>query len=219
MEHFGSFCKYTGLHGWQYMADKSFTRAQKFFWGVVLFISICVATLVIYNYILVFRSATVVTTIDTMNAPLTDVFFPSITVCNLNQARGSFFEEIGIYDNDTLIRKILSEYHGVDDGSSSSQLPKDLRDKLHKATHNKSLDWAMRQKCQDLFIFSKWNGSFSDGAYEIDYDFGTDYGICCWFTPQINLTKVRETFITNQMTGSKTVEDDWRMGQMDIPGH
>ena len=104
MERFDSFCKYTTLHGWQYMADKSFNRVQKLFWAIVLFISICVATLIIYNSILVFRSATVVTTIETMNAPLTDVFFPSVTVCNLNQARKSFFEEIGIYDNHTLIR-------------------------------------------------------------------------------------------------------------------
>ena len=224
MEHLTSFCKDTHLHGWQYMSDKSITpaqKAQKLFWSLVLFISICVATVLIYNNILVFRNATVVTTIETMNAPLTDVFFPSVSVCNINQARKSFFDEIGIYDNDTLIRKILSEYHGLDDGCSNCQLPKYVLDKLHNLTHakrNKSLDWDMHQKCQDMFIFSKWNGSFSEGAHEIDHDFGTDYGICCWFTPQLNLTEVRKNFIANQMPCNKTFEDNWRMGQMDIPG-
>ena len=32
-----------------------------------------------------FLSATVVTTVDTMTAPLDDVFFPSVVVCNINQ--------------------------------------------------------------------------------------------------------------------------------------
>ncbi len=32
------------------------------------------------------RSAQVVTTVDTMTVPLTEVYFPSVVVCNINQA-------------------------------------------------------------------------------------------------------------------------------------
>ena len=32
-----------------------------------------------------FMNATVVTTVDTMTAPLSEVFFPSLVVCNINQ--------------------------------------------------------------------------------------------------------------------------------------
>ena len=32
-----------------------------------------------------YMTATVVTTVDTMTAPLTEVFFPSVVVCNINQ--------------------------------------------------------------------------------------------------------------------------------------
>ena len=110
MEYFNSFCIHTTLHGWQYFAEESFNRLQKLFWGVILFISVLCATLLIYNNVLVFKNATVVTTVDTMTAPLDSIYFPSVTVCNLNQARRSFFEEIGIYSNETLIRQILSEY-------------------------------------------------------------------------------------------------------------
>ena len=35
-----------------------------------------------------FMNATVVTTVDTMTAPLSEVFFPSIVVCNINQVAG-----------------------------------------------------------------------------------------------------------------------------------
>ena len=219
MEHFNSFCNNTNLHGWQYMAEQRFTKLQKAFWGAILFLSTCCAIILIYNNVVIFQNATVVTTVDTMTAPLDDIFFPSISVCNLNQARRSFFEEIGIYDNDTLIRKILIEYFGAKHDRDSVQIPKEVQSKLNSVSPaNKSLDWAMQQKCQDLFVFSKWNGSMSEGSYDIDYDFGTDYGICCWFSPQLNLTEIREKFIKHRFGSNQNQPNDWRMGQMDIDG-
>ena len=38
-----------------------------------------------------FINATVVTTVDTMTAPLTDVYFPSVVVCNINQEKNIAF--------------------------------------------------------------------------------------------------------------------------------
>ena len=32
-----------------------------------------------------FTKATVVTTVDTTTAPLSDVYFPAVTICNINQ--------------------------------------------------------------------------------------------------------------------------------------
>ena len=40
-----------------------------------------------------------------------------------------------------------------------------------------------------FYIFTQWNGS-TIHHFEVDRDFGTDYGICCWFTPQFNFTKI-----------------------------
>ena len=37
-----------------------------------------------------FMNATVVTTVDTMTVPLSEVFFPSVVVCNINQVMLSF---------------------------------------------------------------------------------------------------------------------------------
>jgi hypothetical protein len=54
-----------------------------------------------------------------MTVPLSEVFFPSVVVCNINQVRKSFFEELGMYDNETLIRQIYYDYI---EGKSSNSL-------------------------------------------------------------------------------------------------
>ena len=86
-----------------------------------------------------------VTTVDTMTVPLTEVFFPSVVVCNINQVRKSFFEELGIYDNDTFIRQIYFDYI---EGKKDSLPPLSMQEvgilllhltkKLHITLHKKT---------------------------------------------------------------------------------
>ena len=40
-----------------------------------------------------------------------------------------------------------------------------------------------------MFLFSEWNRTKTFNI-PLERDFGTDYGMCCWYTPQINLTEV-----------------------------
>ena len=40
-----------------------------------------------------------------------------------------------------------------------------------------------------LSLIFQWNGS-KTFSFEIERDFGTDYGICCWYTPQLNYTEI-----------------------------
>ena len=47
----------------------------------------------------------------------------------------------------------------------------------------------LAQNCEDMFVLSKWNQS-KTYSFEIKRDFGTDYGICCWYTPQLNFTEI-----------------------------
>ena len=39
-----------------------------------------------------------------------------------------------------------------------------------------------------MFIYSRWNQSTTYGFGENPRDFGTDYGWCCWYTPQLNFS-------------------------------
>ena len=41
-----------------------------------------------------------------------------------------------------------------------------------------------------MFIYSRWNGTTTYNFGENKRDFGTDYGICCWYTPQLNFSAI-----------------------------
>ena len=153
-----------------------------------------------------------------MTAPLSEVFFPSVTICNINQARKSFFDEIEIYENETLIRQIQTQYLGGSATNENITFPPELIKKLNsiKIAEN-TLNYAMHQKCEDLFIQSKSSGVAYDNSSQIDFDFETDYGICCWFTPQLNYTELVRLHKTANI--AKAAKINTRMGQMDIQGH
>ena len=53
-----------------------------------------------------------------------------------------------------------------------------------------SITWLSHQNCDDMFIYSKWNGTTTYGFGANERDFGTDYGICCWYTPQLNFSAI-----------------------------
>ena len=115
----------------------------------------------------------VVTTVDTMTVPLSEVFFPSVVVCNINQVRKSFFEELGIYDNETFIRQIYYDYidgksknplHSHEDGQPLDNQKIAVHTKImneYMAKNNKSseadqsINWITHQKCKDMFVLSK----------------------------------------------------------------
>ena len=225
MEHFSEFSERTSLHGLQYLGDAKTHPLKKLFWFAVILSSVICAAILIYYNTVVFRSSTVLVSVETMTAPLSEIYFPSVTVCNINQARKSFFNELGISENATMIRKIHSQYLGDEKVDEHATLPSDLLRRLNSTMtgyhyeRQKSMYWAMHQKCGDMFILSKWNGTVHNSSQEVDYDFGTDYGICCWFTPQLNLTEIIGEFKKERNKPDMSANSNSRMGQMDIQGH
>lgn len=211
MENFQAFCNQTSLHGWQYITQRQGTQGfwsgfKHIFWSVIVCVAMGCAAIFLYNNTIDFMNATVVTTVDTMTVPLSEVFFPSVVVCNINQVRKSFFAELGIYDNETFIRQVYFDFilgkanHSIPLGEykegqnwddwvkSENMKSRSLHEQIMKeylARHNetlntkKSITWFTHQKCEDMFILSKWNGSKTFN-FQISRDFGTDYGICCW---------------------------------------
>ena len=69
----------------------------------------------------------------------------------------------------------------------------------------------LAQNCEDMFVLSKWNQS-KTYSFEIKRDFGTDYGICCWYTPQLNFTQIDQHTHDNHLH-----EPDWGHWFMNVP--
>ena len=60
------------------------------FWSIIVCVAMGCAAIFLYSNTIDFMNATVVTTVDTMTVPLSEVFFPSVVVCNINQVNFLF---------------------------------------------------------------------------------------------------------------------------------
>ena len=78
-----TYCEQTSLHGWYYIASDK--KVWKILWSMIVLASIAVASTFIYKAAEEFTKSTVVTTIQSTTIPLSEVYFPAVTVCNINQ--------------------------------------------------------------------------------------------------------------------------------------
>ena len=84
---FREYCEQTSLHGWFYTATSD-RKIWRLLWLLIVLTSMGVASVFVYKASEEFRKATVVTTIHSTTEPLSEVFFPAVTVCNINQVCG-----------------------------------------------------------------------------------------------------------------------------------
>ena len=91
------YCEQTSLHGWYYISGSS-KSYWKVVWSAIVLTSIGVASLFIYKAAEEFTKSTVVTTIHSTTEPLSEVFFPAVTVCNINQVGVPLIHSTVIWD-------------------------------------------------------------------------------------------------------------------------
>ena len=73
---------------------------------------------------------------------------------------------------------------------SSFQVLKAFLGKRNFSENAGSITFLSHQSCDDMFIYSRWNGTTTYDFGKNTRDFGTDYGICCWYTPQLNFSDI-----------------------------
>ena len=82
---------------------------RSLFWTLIIMASVGSGGFFLHNNTSEFLNSTVQTTLDG-SVPLSEVYFPSVVVCNINQIRKSFFAELGFYENDTLVRIVYEDF-------------------------------------------------------------------------------------------------------------
>ena len=89
-----AYCEQTSLHGWYYISVHGGKTAWRIVWAAIVLTSIGVASVFIFKAAEDFTKSTVVTTIHSTTEPLSEVYFPAVTVCNINQV--IFYNKKGV---------------------------------------------------------------------------------------------------------------------------
>ena len=94
MNELNAFIGLTSLHGWQYLKNTYHSKWKLFYWASVLLFSNFCAIWVLVKSIGELNDETVITFEDPVQHPLSEIYFPALTLCNVNQVRRSYFEEL-----------------------------------------------------------------------------------------------------------------------------
>ena len=199
---FRTFCRRTSLHGWQFLGGlngKGLKETwQKIYWLFAVMLSLIFGISYMMFHIQEYRDSMPITSLDNVTIPLADIYFPSVAVCNINQVRQSYFEELGVDLRKEFVDqvygkyiegKVLNETKLFTENSEEEQTILKRLEERTKDDQDHPLGWDTHQKCQDMLLDSTWNGSTWDDSH-LEWDMEMDYGICCYYSPQLNTTQM-----------------------------
>ncbi len=88
------FCDSTSLHGFNFLSLSNFKVPHTVFWTVIITASIASSAYIMTTHVQEFLAETVSYNLESPTVPLDDVFFPSVTLCNMNSLRKSFIQTL-----------------------------------------------------------------------------------------------------------------------------
>lgn len=183
---FISYSQETSLHGWKYVSSQNSTTCEKTAWLILLVASLVTASLLVWRAVGDFFSHTVSTNMDSLSTSFANIYFPAITVCNMNFIQRSVLEKYHIQNNDTLI-DVFDRM--INTGTETQFTEEELRmfDDIERMT-NGSARFKMEghPKCHNMFLTYSWKNSevnFADGQHTMHYGQTTDESVCCQIFP------------------------------------
>ena len=203
---FVSFCNLTTLHGWNHLTSEQ-GATRKAVWSLAILASILASCYFAFLNIDEFMNSGTITSINSMTAPLSDITFPAITLCNVNPVSLAFLRTLNITtleQKKAFIKQFVrgspmkwrdvSEDDDFNFSSASSSLtsPKELMTKLYGWQPNNGKDNVpiarlASQNCSDMIIYGDYKAKSSFVYFYDSYLTATDYGICCWMHPKLDL--------------------------------
>ena len=213
MGQFESFTALTSLHGYQYLNNPDKSKWNRLYWSVCILFSMIGAIFVIFESCTELRNELPVTFQDPKLHTLKSIYFPGITVCNVNRVRRSYFEELGIYENETAVNHINAYYMGeqIENDPSYHQTTHEILDGLKEAVkEDGDLKRTAHQACADMFLGHEWRGV---KHYKADtaVAYGTDEGMCCMYHPNIIMDPNKPSPDDKTDDGSSMFDwDEWK---------
>jgi len=212
LRQFWYFCGDTSLHGLQYVPRFSGAGSigwlHRLAWFLLVSSSVCFAWYNVWNLLDEFYQQRPKITISDTTGPLQEVYFPSVTVCNLNQIRISQTYRMGLEEKQKVSRRFIKQYILSSTGQyeaghakrSDPEMGKEISEEemaeIQANLRANGIHWnetsqplitvkGTAQDCSDLMIHTKWDDidkyNYSSHATH------TDFGFCCRIWPKLEL--------------------------------
>ncbi|XP_066582320.1 pickpocket protein 28-like [Prorops nasuta] len=167
------YCMNSSLHGLRYVGDSSLTIGERFFWIISFTVAVLTASYYIWFLYQKWNDTPIIISLSPESVPLHEIPFPSVTICNMNNARKSEAHRI-LKGEDELEQFLLEDICNTDNITT---------DPLIGATNWTSMLRFMinvSQSCTDMIYYCEWHGNQTD-CEKIFNPTMTDEGICCNF--------------------------------------
>lgn len=173
MKVFEDFVSNTSLHGWSFFGAHNTSTAHKIFWAIVLFTSFVISGILIKDNTVSFINSFTIINLEDRSAHLSDAYFPSLVICNINPLRKSFIywvheslQEAG--RNDVSIGDLFNvfgnQYFSINGNKSEERREKEILDYI--------LNSDFFEEKFKIFLSEKLNGSDFNVAHRSNKIYG-----------------------------------------------
>ncbi|KAF9805785.1 hypothetical protein SFRURICE_009417 [Spodoptera frugiperda] len=164
------------LHGLRYIGERKLTWFERFFWLTAFGCSLVSAGFFILNIYAKWRSSPMIVSINPENMPLSNLPFPALTVCNVNQAKKTVAERYWTYGN-PVDKKLLQSLCTTKD---DSEIFEDGIAGRADWDHTRSFLINVTQPCSEMLAQCIWDSSVMNCEDLFNAQL-TDEGLCCTF--------------------------------------
>ncbi|KAJ8711329.1 hypothetical protein PYW07_008571 [Mythimna separata] len=164
------------LHGLRYIGERKLTWFERFFWLTAFGCSLVSAGFFILNIYAKWRSSPMIVSINPENMPLSNLPFPALTICNVNQAKKSVAERYW-ESGDAVDKKLLQSLCSARD---DSEIFEDDIAGSADWDHTRSFLINVTQPCSEMLAKCVWD-SLDVNCEDLFNAQLTDEGLCCTF--------------------------------------
>ncbi|XP_069704368.1 pickpocket protein 28-like isoform X2 [Periplaneta americana] len=185
---FHEFCEKTTLHGLKFVGDRKLHLLERLFWTLAFILATLTASyfiIVVYNK---WDETPVIVSIGARATQMSDIPFPAVTICTMNEARKTEANKIKESTNkgEDIFKKMLQDACN----NTEKEMPIKEWDNKSAESGDMILKFmvTVRQSCSDMVILCIYAGE-TYNCSDIFNPSLTDEGICCSFN------KVKREFI------------------------
>ncbi|XP_063988338.1 pickpocket protein 28-like isoform X2 [Diachasmimorpha longicaudata] len=174
LEFTEQYCANSSLHGLKYVGDKGLHIVERLFWILAFVCAVLTAAYFIWHLYQKWQNSPIIISISPEPVALTEFPFPSVTVCNMNNANREEANRIN-RGNDTVEKLLLEDICNFQNTSMDN-------DVVGSADWSNVLRFMLNvsQPCEELLRYCFWHQNVT----ECDRIFNpilTDEGLCCNF--------------------------------------